>query len=367
MRASTGTLEVGSPKPLTAVRSTLRYTSLVVALVFALLAAAPERRPTAVTFSGPDECPARERYQSELTFRSDRIELTSPDAATAQVVVVIVRKKRQFEGTVVVTTSSGKAVTKRVSGPKCESVTAALSLAAALVLDPEAKLGVVPQRLPPPEPEPPPQVLVEPELAPPVLQPEPPPPAPVPGSAPAAVVTPPVRPPSVPLRFALHAAADVATTISGGVDPSFGLSASLLVPARVSFVSRLSGAGGTGRSVTNPNGTVVYGAHFTAHLEVGAALPLGVFRPEVTVGARLVGATLQGQGADEVTASTRVLAEAGPRARGVFVFGAWEVAAAGGASASLTRERYLFQPAGVVFSVPAWAAWAQVSVGRSFQ
>lgn len=333
----------------------------MVALLLILLATDGERRPTHVSFTAPEGCPLIDRYRSELTFRSDRIELVGDEASATAHVVVTITKARRFEGLLVVKTSNGKSVTKRVAGPKCESVTAALSLAAALVLDPEAKAGALPETLPAPTPVPepapePPPAAVE---APPVA--ETPPPVLVERGEPAS-------PPPPPLRFALHAAADLATTVTGSADPSFGLSANLAVPAGVLLLSaRLTGTGGLGREISNTNGTVLYRSHFTGQLELGPAMEFGRVRPELTVGLRAVGAQLSGRGADEVSSSTRVLFEVGPRARVVVSLAEWELAGAGGVSASLTRERYLFQPQGVVFSVPAFAAWGQLSVGRRFQ
>ncbi len=121
----------------------------MVALLLILLATDGERRPTHVSFTAPEGCPLIDRYRSELTFRSDRIELVGDEASATAHVVVTITKARRFEGLLVVKTSNGKSVTKRVAGPKCESVTAALSLAAALVLDPEAKAGALPETLVP--------------------------------------------------------------------------------------------------------------------------------------------------------------------------------------------------------------------------
>ncbi|MBL8933033.1 MAG: hypothetical protein JNM69_00680, partial [Archangium sp.] len=138
-------------------------------LTLVLFAAEPsERRPVFVSFDAPAEgCPDRARYEGELRFRTDRIVIVAQPESTASVAVRITKKGKRFDGTVLVTTNTGRAVTKKVNGPKCESVTAALSLAAALVLDPEGtKLGVLPVELPPAPPAP----VVEPT---PPSQPEP--------------------------------------------------------------------------------------------------------------------------------------------------------------------------------------------------
>lgn len=321
-----------------------------------------------VSFEAPPEgCPDRTRYEGELRFRTDRIVIVAQPESTASVAVRITKKGKRFDGSVLVTTNAGRAVTKKVSGPKCESVTAALSLAAALVLDPEGtKLGVVPVELPPARPE---RIV---ERAPPPPEPEPPPVVkPTPPPAPVVeVVTAPVptvdEPPA--LTVSLLGLGEVSTTISGAIDPSAGLMLELTsrpLTAQLVSVSRLSATVGTGRTVSAAAGTVVYACHANGLLESGLGRRFGIFRPELLASLHVTSVTLRGQGADEVFASTRWLADVGPRARVSAFFGAWEGSLAAGVGASLTREQYRIEPDGIVFTVPPVAFSAGLAVGRA--
>lgn len=342
----------------------------VVTLLLALVVnaeALPERRPVLVTFDAPTACPSRERYEGELQFRTDRVSVVSDAAlATATVSVRITRANKRFEGTVVVTTNTGRAVTKHVGGPRCESVTAALSLAAALVLDPEGtRLGAVPVQLPPPAaPEP----LPLPPPPTPVVVVTPPPPEPAPIATVPEVVAP-VEPPSTPKPvLSVLALAELSTTITGSIDPAAGLMAELSTPPFVGalvWVNRLAVTAGSGRTVTSTPGSVAYSFHLNGHLETGLGWRFGMLRPELLAALHTTSVTLRGQGADEVYASTRWLADVGPRARVSVFLGAWELSVSGGAAASLTREQYRIDPDGVVFTVPLWAFSTGVSVGRS--
>lgn len=326
----------------------------------------PERRPVFVSFDAPSEgCPDRTRYEGELRFRSDRIVIVAQPESTATAAVRITKKGKRFDGSVVVTTNAGRAVTKKVSGPKCESVTAALSLAAALVLDPEgAKLGVLPVELPPPPPppvaEPPPPPEREPVLEP---TPIPTPPVVEVDTVPVPTV---IEPPA--LTVSLLGLGEVSTTISGAVDPSAGLMLELTsrpFTAGLVSVSRLSATLGTGRTVSATAGTVVYAFHANGLLESGLGRRFGIIRPELLASLHVTSVTLRGQGADEVYASTRWLADVGPRARVSAFFGAWEASLAAGVGASLTREQYRIDPDGVVFTVPPVAFSAGLAVGRA--
>ena len=325
----------------------------------------PTRRPVLVTFDAPTGCPTRERYEAELQFRTDRVTVVT-EAATATVAVRITRPARRFEGTVVVTTNAGRAVTKRVGGPRCESVTAALSLAAALVLDPEGtRLGAVPVQLPP---SPPPEPVAAPPAPEPVVEVAPPAPPPTVAPAVPQLIVP-VEPAPLPKPvLTVLALAELSTTITGALDPAAGLMADLSTPPLVGalvWVNRLAVTAGSGRTVTSTPGSVAYAFHLNGHLETGFGWRFGVLRPEVLAALHTTSVRLQGQGADEVYASSRWLADVGPRARLSVFLGAWQVSLSGGAAASLTREQYRIDPDGVVFTVPLWAFSSGLSVGRS--
>ncbi|MBX7100122.1 MAG: hypothetical protein K1X89_20575, partial [Myxococcaceae bacterium] len=144
------------------------------ALLLALLLTAPDapdRRPTRVKVDLAPGCPV-ELFERALVFRTDRVALVTSDAeATAFIDVAVTARGKRFDGQLKVR-ADGLATSKRLSGPRCETVIGALSLAAALVLDPEgAKTGPLPPEVPP-APPPPPPVVVEPA---PPAEPAPPP------------------------------------------------------------------------------------------------------------------------------------------------------------------------------------------------
>ena len=325
-------------------------------LTLLMLTAAEERRPTSVTFDAPSGCPARERFEQELVFRTTRVQLVDEGPeATAHIEVKLAQVARRFTGRLTVRTADGKSVTKELKGPKCESVTAALSLAAALVLDPEgANTAPLPASLP--------AVVVEPAPQPPPVEPlpavvivEPPPPVPVeppvpkvtePGEAP--------RPRGSAVSAGVFALGVMSTTISGAPDFGAGVGGELLLapgessPVRV--VTRLGLTLTSGRTVTSSAGSAAYPLGVGGVLGVGAAVKLGVVRPELGVSAQLTSLSISGLGTERVTLS----------------LGGWLVALEGMLAVTAVREVYRVDPDGLVFQVPPLGAVAQLQLGRAF-
>lgn len=343
------------------------------ALLLALLLTGTDeaaRRPTLVKVDLAQGCPA-DLFERALVFRTDRVALVAAEAdATAFIEVAVTARGKRFDGQLRVR-ADGLATSKKLSGPKCETVIGALSLAAALVLDPEgARTGPLPPEGPPPAPPPEPVVVAPPEpAAPPAPEPAP---EPTPPPAPVIVEAPPAPAPLQPgLRPELSAFARGVLTTGLSNQPDFGGGASLEVALAApltlpSFVGRLSVAGVGGRTITNDQGSVEYLAHLAAELSAGAGLELGVLRPELGLAAQLTPVLLRGVGADEVSSSQRWLWALGPEARLTLKLGPWRVALGAALTANLRRERYVIDPNGVVLTVPDWFVSGGLELGRTF-
>ncbi|MBL8915791.1 MAG: hypothetical protein JNM17_34150 [Archangium sp.] len=339
-------------------------------LMVLLLTASEERRPTSVSFEAPAGCPGRERFEQELVFRTTRVRLVSDADATARIEVKLSEAGRRFMGQLTVRTADGKNITKQLKGPKCESVTAALSLAAALVLDPEgtntaplpASLpAVVVEPEPPMKPEPSPELVTEPQREPTVVVPQ--------TLEPPKVVEP--QPASSSSAGAsIFALGVMSTTVSGALDFGGGAGGEfLIIPSQRSplrIVTRLGLTLTSGRTVTSAAGSAAWPLGVGGVLGVGGALQLSVVRPELGLSAQLTSLSISGLGTDQNLTSQRWLLAAGPYARVTLALGNWLVAVEGMLGVTAIREQYRVDPDGLVFQVPPLGAVAQVQVGRSF-
>jgi hypothetical protein len=328
-----------------------------------------ERRPTTLSFVAPAACPTRERFEQELVFRTNRVRLTTePTDASAFIDVRITEAGRRFTGRLSVRTADGKNISKELRGPRCESVTAALSLAAALVLDPEgAKTGALPVALPPIAPEPA-AVVVAPEPPPVVVAVEPKPPE---APRPPEVVAPPLEPAPRPdtLHAAVFALALLDTTVSGAIDLGGGAGAELvIVPASapLRIVSRLGLGVTSGRTVTSAFGAAQYPVGLCGLLSAAAALQLGIVRPELGATLHVGSMSIAGLGADQNLTSQRWLVAVGPHARVSLTLEKWLLGVEAMLAISAIREQYRVDPDGLVFGVPPLGAVVQVQVGRTF-
>lgn len=320
-----------------------------------------EPRPTHVDFTAPDTCPARDAFERELSARTDRVRFVETSEATASVSVVVTKKGRRFEGRLEVKTSDGASSRKTLQSPKCETLVGALTLLAALVLDPEgAKLGPVSTA---PPPSLPPFV----SIASPVALPLPPP---VIVEGPRVPIEPPPAPKTPELVLDTHVLA--AFVVSNGVSGQLDLGAGARVGLELGpndqpfrFTASLSGAGLTGRTMSSDAGRVRYAARFLGELEAGAAFLWKALRVQVAAFAQLAPVFLEGLDGDDLFTSQRFLWALGPSARVGLQWGPWQLGVRAGAAIALRRESYVIDPTGLVFGVPAVAFAGAVELGRS--
>ena len=345
---------------------------LVLALVLGGAEPLPQR-PTFVQYEAVEGCPQRELFERALVYRTDRIRLVRTDADATATISVEISKKRQFIGKLALRTANGRASTKQIVGVNCEPVARALSLAAALLLDPEAKLGKLPEVLPPPP------LPVEPPAQP-VDAGAPPPEVVEPADAGAVVIELPavivdagvdagVESPGPQVQFTVFGVGRAQNAIGPRFDFGGGLAAQVdvLLPASPIVATTRVGFGlESGATVTNSIGTVEYLLHAVANLDAGAAWQLGrYFRPEIGASVQLFPLTVRGLGADEVVTSQRWLWALSPYVRLQLNLGAWRVAAQAGLGIHLRVEHYRIEPNGEVFALPAVFADTSLQVGRT--
>ena len=334
-------------------------------LVAFLLGSQDDRRPTAVSFSATEGCPPRERFEQELVFRTKKVRLVAPEEATATLDVSLTSVGKRFFGRLLVRTADGKTVEKSLQGPRSETVTAALSLAAALLLDPEASLAPVPETLPPVEPPPAP-LTVE-------AKPDPAPEAPPPAAPPPAVIAPSPSPPpgngQQRVAGAVFAQGLLSSSVSGQVDGGGGLGGELELGSAAGWgvVSRLTASVCSGRTVASTAGSASWPLAGVGTLGVGASWRFGWLRPELGATAQLSTLGITGLGADQNLASQRWLLAIGPHAALSASFFGWRLGVLGVAAFPLNREQYEIDPDGLVFQVPSVAAVGQLFFGRAFE
>lgn len=339
------------------------------ALTLLLLAAPADQRPTHLTYQAPAGCPAQDEFARGLLYRTTRVRLVAAAAdATAHVAALITRQGANFSGTLEATTLDGLREHKRFQSRRCDVVVASLSVALALLLDPEgAKLGPLPAQLPPAppaEPAEPAEPVVPPQPAPDAgaldgpspdagaPRPEAPP-APVPVAAPpnpTAAPTPTVAP---LVEGALGALAAITTGLSGAVDVAGGIEGELAgARGLVRPVGRVAVSLGSGRTLTSAAGSVAYGPH--GHLEAlgGVRLLDGLLRPELGLALDTFFMEVRALTATENRPSLRALPALGGYARLALHVGAWTVSLRASVCAHLLQERYRIEPDGDVFGVP---------------
>jgi len=346
------------------------------ALMLALGADGPPR-PTEVIFAAPDGCPTRERFEQELVFRTTRVRPADAAEATAHLDVSVTQQGKRFNGRVAVRTDDGKNIVRAFGGPRCESVVAALSLAAALVLDPEGtKTGALPAALPPLLPIASPPVTVT-EPKPVVVDPLPPAPT-VSEPEPVEVVELPLTPPPTNrVSGAVTALGLLSTAVSGSADFGGGLAGELelRLGERLRWNTSLALGAQTGRTITAAAGSAAYAFGLIGLLDVGVVAPLldERLRPRLGLALELTSLDVTGLGADANSTSRRWLAAIGPTASLGLALGGWRFSVDGLLAINLVREQYrvlspgVTSPADVVFSVPGLAAVASLRIGREFR
>ncbi|MBL8923765.1 MAG: hypothetical protein JNJ54_33225 [Myxococcaceae bacterium] len=318
-------------------------------LLSLLLAAPPAPRPTAVQWSAPGECPAASGFAAALVFRTDKVAVVGAgETPTAWLDVVITRQVERYAGVISVRLPSGS-TSRNVSGRRCESVVEALSLIAALLIDPDhAKTAPLPPEVLQPTP-------TEPLLSPPIVVPTDPPravePAPVVVESPPTVLAPPPAPSPAPASWKVRLAAGGhgTTAISGLLDLGGHASVSL---ERGRLVARLTLGGGPGATVQAATGRARYPFHLLTSLEGGAGLELGAFFGEATLCAMLLAFSVTALDAIEPAVVWRWILPVGPALRAGLVFGSLRVGVAVHGGLNLRRDTYVVTPDGEVFVTP---------------
>jgi hypothetical protein len=320
-------------------------------------------RPVRIDYDAPASCPDQRAFEAQLRARSARI-VIAQDAKTTVRVRIAARAAR-FDGEVVLTDAAGGETTRHVDGA-CPDVVAALSLIAAVALDPMASTASDPLAAPSASavsvPETPAKTDDKKPAAPAVIVPpdakdgdsssreE----AAVPGASTHHVwrwsigagvgVTGGIAP---DLAVSIPAFVDVARWARGPLSPSFRL--------RFERTS-IDGAAG--------------GANFTWTAGSLDACPIALSTPAFRVWpcARVEAGALEATGdASSSRTSTRPWISAGAlvRARLVIVGGLF-VEVEGGAYVPIVRDRFFLEPDETVHRAPVVSAAGASSLGASF-
>lgn len=309
--------------------------------------AALEPRATWVDYRAPEECPSASTISDELAKRSSLIRVTTDEArATARVTLEVRKQGGRYEASLVVQTADGALNRKVLRGGRCETLTRAMTLTAALTLDPDGGGTKAPEApvvtTPPPNAEP--------------LEPLP------------RVVLRPTREPERTeaersVHFDLSAGAWATSGVSGAFD--FGGFASAMLGFgdawRGHAALRLGGV--SGRTVTADAGRIRYGGHLVGEVELG--ISRWWERLEVRVGAvaQLTPLVAEALDADTKLSSLRWLWAVGPSVGVRLALGSWRMGLRGEVPLALRQERYVLIPRGDVFSVPAVAFVGSLEVG----
>ena len=138
--------------------------------------------PVRIDYRAPAGCPSEEAFFDSVRSRTARVRLAEGDEPARTFLVVIMTDQDRTFGELRVTENGRETDSRMFSGVSCEEVVDALSLTAALSVDPDAKIAPSrpveprPEPKPVPPPEPPPIETAAPKPEP----PKPPPAAPEP-------------------------------------------------------------------------------------------------------------------------------------------------------------------------------------------
>jgi hypothetical protein len=118
--------------------------SFVVAAILGLAAPDPDARlkPVQVEFDAPAGCASAQSFLDMLRLRTDKVRLAEGDEARTTLKVRLTRLRGHVLGELRMVGDHGGADTRKVQGASCDDVVQALSLTAALALDPTALLSV---------------------------------------------------------------------------------------------------------------------------------------------------------------------------------------------------------------------------------
>ncbi len=336
---------------------------MVGVLVALVMMEAPLARPTALQWDAPPECPGRDVFVAALAFRTEAARVVvEPETPSAWIDARIQRRGRRLLGTLALRLPSGATV-RELSGTHCRSLLEALSLVAALLIDPErARLGPLPAALPPPaalpEVHPPPAVVevASPEASPSVAV----------APAPAAVVTSPAPSPTLQpapeRRWRVGAAPHLTTAISGL--PDFGGAVSLSFQVR-SLLVRASFGGGGGSTPTMEGRRARYPFHLLGQLELGAFAAWRVLRLEAGVAAQVLGFGVTAPDALEPVQAWRWLPSVGPWGQAQVQLDDWSLGLGLLVGLNPRTDTYFIDPEGPVFSNPSVFVQPSLTVSRA--
>lgn len=312
-------------------------------------AGADEPTRIALRFDAPRACPAEERFRQELGYRSSKLVIDPGAESSARLEVAIAERGGTFTGRLVLALG-GAEETRTVAGARCESVVAALSLAAAVLLDPEARTDPLPESLPPVPPAPEPEA----DAAPPPIADAGPPETGAPDSTPEPF--PPPLPPRDEKPWVLSAEAALGgTTAVHGIDPlaAVGIEARRIVRTRSRGAARLLVFATPGGEVTALPGTVAYGA-YGARVDLCplSSTPAGTIRIDACAFGSAWLLPVRSPTAAIDRAQLRTLFTPGALARAGVGVGPLTLALDLGLGVHIAEERFLIEPRGEVFRVP---------------
>jgi hypothetical protein len=137
---------------------------LVVGLTGSPTVPSPPPIPLRIVFEAPSDCSSVDAFYAGVRARTDRVRLANAGESATEVEVRLSQSSTGAHGELRMLAEHGESDTRKVDGGSCDEIVEALSLTAALALDPAARVTPVP--VPEKEPEPP--------------KPEEPPPPPLP-------------------------------------------------------------------------------------------------------------------------------------------------------------------------------------------
>jgi hypothetical protein len=110
----------------------------------AVAAAEVGTKPVAVDFDGPEGCSGASAFFASLRSRTDHVRRAEGAEARTTLQVRLSRDRGSVTGELRIIDDRGETETRKVQGPSCDDVVQALSLTAALALDPTALAGAPP-------------------------------------------------------------------------------------------------------------------------------------------------------------------------------------------------------------------------------
>lgn len=120
----------------------------LVVLGMALTDASQGPTPIRVALEAPPDCATAESFYQGVRNRTDRVRSAVEGEATVELSVRLTRSGAKVHGELRMSGEHGESDTRRVEGATCDEVVEALSLTAALALDPTARLVTPPPSAP---------------------------------------------------------------------------------------------------------------------------------------------------------------------------------------------------------------------------